>query len=1419
MIALVFTGGDRRGQKVKVATAIATVGRSPSCDIVVDDPMVSGVHATLEQVPAGYIVTDQQSSNGTLINGDRIARALLRVGDELIVGSTGLRVENSDGFAALIMHRSTGPVATPHEATMMPGSIASIGPMVLEILGAMGQGVTTTPMPAGGLVIGRHPDCGCVVNDPQVSGKHARIVQTPEGTVITDLGSSNGTFVNEVLLEKNAPRLVAPSDAMRVGGLTLRVRPARQAQVGQQVQPATRVADEPPKPQPPKWFLDVTSGMPAARHEITAGAPFTIGRLPTSSLVMTDPQSSGQHCEVSLGADSLLLSDASSRNGTFSISPSGEKRVMPGAPVPLRHGDSFRVGSVIFKAARVQLQAAKLQPTSPQRQIEASPASVLGDLPVEQHVPKQLLGARITFIAGQRAGTASATMPIERVVTHIGRASDNDVTLEDPSVSARHCRLEAQERGFVIVDNKSTNGCFVNGERVKGERPLTGGDLIRVGLDAVFEFMLEGASAQTFSGSSVVAEGAVSGGISPRFVIRGSVVKKWRAVIGRDVASDVFIDDPQVARASVEIEFKEMKFVARALAPGALVVNGKIEGEEVLKTGDELTIGKWQLRMEVSGARLTIHEKLDAVGANVSWAREAESSAQAPVSAEAAQVASVGGRVVFQTMFAADQVQLDKIVPKREKKKAAPKWKTTSDLQPDRNRSGAALIGLVAAGVILAILFVGKKESALLDGPLARGHDSQKFASLAKEHKLQDGCNSCHTPMKKVAEDRCQTCHTGFAPKHGVGAQAGHDHVSAKLQCSGCHEEHKGADRGEALVAKASCAKSGCHDARNPPHQKLAKEQPTPFVMQLKMPAPAKVTLPKGDAKQSQDKLHAIHGNVTHKCMACHTASDGKSAGVATSACIRCHDAPQVTEQLSFMNLSGAAPDSSACLGCHAMHDQTLARAPDAVMGARWTGGVSGKKTGGAAALAVTLMFFLVGGLASAYFGRRVDAVARLMLDDGGGDKKKSKSGEGAAAGEEIERKNDHAGVKLKVNVNKEKCVGCACCVNACPTAVLEIVAHKSTVTAEANCTSCRECETVCPSGALTMAPEGAPPRLIDMPDLDSHFQTNVAGLYLIGEAAGKSLVKNAANLGKVVVDHMVYAGLRPGDAQRLGADVEVLSVGSGPGGLSVALTAKSHGLSFAVIEKDRVYASTIQYCPKGKEFLAEPFDVENVSLLPISDCTKEDLIAQWDVVLRREQIDIRLGEEVLDLKKEDGMFVVTTSRGIIKTLRVVMSPGTRGSPRKLGVPGQELDKVSYMLIDPGEHQGHHVMVVGGGDSAVECAMALAAQPGNIVTLSYRKDAFARIKPRNAERIDEHIKSGKVKAIFSSSPTEVRPGSVVLKVGNEMVEVPNQYLYCLLGADLPMTWLQQLGVKYVKKPEGWNPGPTDRIVVGGQVAA
>jgi len=337
---------------------------------------------------------------------------------------------------------------------------------------------------------------------------------------------------------------------------------------------------------------------------------------------------------------------------------------------------------------------------------------------------------------------------------------------------------------------------------------------------------------------------------------------------------------------------------------------------------------------------------------------------------------------------------------------------------------------------------------------------------------------------------------------------------------------------------------------------------------------------------------------------------------------------------------------------------------------------------------------------------------------------------------------------------------------------------------------------------------------MVELPDLDANYMTNIPGIYLIGEASGKSLVKNANNLGRRVIEHMMVEGVRPGSAAAAGVDVEVVAVGSGPGGLSVGISAFTRGLKHIVFEKDRKFSSTIQTYPKGKELLAEPPDVENIGPLPVWDSFKEEILGRWEEELKKYELDLRVNEEVRNIVvRPEGGFAVTTSKGTTTCLRVVLGTGTRGNPRGIKVPGGDSDKVSYVLVDPDEYKGAHLMVVGGGDSAVEAAMALAqADPGNVVTVSYRRDTFGRIKPRNNERIMELVASGRIILQMETNPAEIRPDVVVLKRNDgELIEVKNDALFCMLGADPPVKWLQSIGIAYVKKPESWSPGPTDDL--------
>src|SRR5499427_6997368 len=211
-------------------------------------------------------------------------------------------------------------------------------------------------------------------------------------------------------------------------------------------------------------------------------------------------------------------------------------------------------------------------------------------------------------------------------------------------------------------------------------------------------------------------------------------------------------------------------------------------------------------------------------------------------------------------------------------------------------------------------------------------------------------------------------------------------------------------------------------------------------------------------------------------------------------------------------------------------------------------------------------------------------------------------------------------------DINDDRCTGCDACVAVCPTNVLDLVANKSRVLRFEDCIQCEACMFACPTEALVMFPEGAQPPPLKVPEMDDNFQTAVPGQYLIGEVAGKPLVKNAANLGRAVVEHMLGSGMRPGALGGGDNVVDVAIVGSGPGGLSAALTCIQRGLSYVVLEKEQVIASTIARYPKGKLVMAEPYDTTNLSLLPVFDSSKEQIIPNWRELIDRIGVAVKLG-------------------------------------------------------------------------------------------------------------------------------------------------------------------------------------------------
>ena len=194
---------------------------------------------------------------------------------------------------------------------------------------------------------------------------------------------------------------------------------------------------------------------------------------------------------------------------------------------------------------------------------------------------------------------------------------------------------------------------------------------------------------------------------------------------------------------------------------------------------------------------------------------------------------------------------------------------------------------------------------------------------------------------------------------------------------------------------------------------------------------------------------------------------------------------------------------------------------------------------------------------------------------------------------------------------------------------------------------------------------------------------------------------------------------------------------------------------------------------------------------------SKEHLLAFWDTVLNRSDFNVSTGEKVEDINKdEDGIFTVTTGTNQYRSRAVILALGKAGEPRKLGVKGEDLPKVMYRLIEADHYINKKVLVIGGGDSAVEAAMGLANQQGNKVTLSYRGEQFSRIKERNTKRIADCMKSGKVQVLFNSSPVEFKGESVLLDVAGTPQELPNDFVWIFAGGTPPTAFLKRIGVGF-----------------------
>ena len=375
--------------------------------------------------------------------------------------------------------------------------------------------------------------------------------------------------------------------------------------------------------------------------------------------------------------------------------------------------------------------------------------------------------------------------------------------------------------------------------------------------------------------------------------------------------------------------------------------------------------------------------------------------------------------------------------------------------------------------------------------------------------------------------------------------------------------------------------------------------------------------------------------------------------------------------------------------------------------------------------------------------------------------------------------------------IDVNKCVGCAACVNACPEMpghrVLGLVHGKATLISPTDCIGHGACLQACPVDAITLV-FGTERRGVDIPHVGRDFQTNVPGIYIAGELGGMGLIRNAIEQGRQAVESIASASA-PADPNQL----DLLIVGAGPAGFAASLAALERGLRFATVEQESL-GGTITHFPRGKLVMTAPARLPIVGDFRFRETRKEDLIEYFANVERDTGVRINYHERVDEIGREPDGFIVRTTAATYRARQVLLAIGRRGTPRKLDVPGENLPKVAYRLIDPEQYIGQHVLVVGGGDSALEAAWSIADVPNSQVTLSYRSAAFSRAKPKNRERVAAAAEAGRLNLVTSSRVAQIEAEHVQLLHAERALRLRNDAVIINAGGILPSAFLRSIGI-------------------------
>jgi thioredoxin reductase/pSer/pThr/pTyr-binding forkhead associated (FHA) protein len=938
-----------------------------------------------------------------------------------------------------------------------------------------------------------------------------------------------------------------------------------------------------------------------------------------------------------------------------------------------------------------------------------------------------------------------------------GRQPTCDFVLQGDGISRVHFSIEQRGQEYVLVDNHSTNGTYVNGVRIE-HATLHVGDDVLAGTNRmqVREVPASGRNPFRFIAQQGVGESG------------SQIVEQETVLLGRKSICPIQLNDPAVAAVHAELEHRaDGVWISDHSSGAGIYINGQRIVSQKLEHGDVITIRPFEMTVSLSDEMCFLGIQDRSVELN---------DPPQHIPGQYREVVVAPQKEAGQAKPSAAIAALPRWLQAK-----APIWVPTSDILPNRFRSGMLVIFVLGVVGWAGLAFAKKWNTAYSPGPLTDAHAAFE-------------CNSCHSTFARVADTSCQACHADKA--------ATAIHAQKKVSCDDCHSEHRGAKFDIARNVGAGCQSAGCHVTVHTAEKALLAKQGPP---QPGLKVPPAVAL--AAHFEAGDAMHDKHANLTAACAACHTGGDPSLLDAnPKQPAIRVKELKDI--RMRCLGCHGFGPEATLrqrCYSCHLEHPSdkaailTTLRFPDApparplLARTRPTGLILFV----GALIGVPLFFVAVtaGTMRANHDRFRAEVEKRVRSAPPVPVKPPAPPVVVAAAAESKPTDNRTPNGNLRPRINVDLCVGCGTCVHVCPFNVLEIVNEKAIAARMEDCTGFAACAAECPTEAIVLVAGGAM-QTMELPTYDAGLETNIPGIYLAGEVTGKALIKVAINQGKMVVDSILKSKPEPG------LQYDVIVVGAGPAGTSAALAAKAEGMKVLVLEQG-TQGNTIRNYPRQKFVMAEPVMIPVYGPLWMEDTSKESLLERWQQIIATTKLEIQEEEKVLHVVRKPGHFLVQTTKGEYQGARVVLAIGKRGSPRKLGVPGEQTSKVAYNLLDADSYHGKAICIVGGGDSGIEAACGLGrADLGNRVWLVHRTEDFSKAKPRNQKKMKKAMDEGRVKPFFKAAVEEIGETSIKVKTADGVEVVDNDYIFVMVGGESPNKFLTECGIEFSQRPLG-----------------